>query len=378
MSMPFTSAFAAISPDALDPHRYPPPRRYLLVRDGDDDTRIGVMPAGRVAMLAAAGGAGKTYALIQLAIAVATNGRWLGAWQALGSGRILLALGEEDAEETLRRIWEVAQSLGLSHTDRAACIDRIRVAPLASARIALTDANGVTTPAHADLVGILHTECGPDGWSLVIADPLTRLAGPGAENDNALATALVIALEQLTKAPGYPTVMIAHHTSQAARTGGIVDATASRGVTGLTDGIRWQATMAVVAGTSDVLTLHVGKTNYAPQPPDLALQRGPRGALTLLDPIVARTIGSEVSVATAFVLALVEQQPGISVREIVLAAQTTSGGPGYGKQRVLGALRDLETRGTIFQKKTGRRVEWFAMKPAPTTIAPGQPDGSSN
>ena len=58
----------------------PPPRRWLL-RDARKENRDGVLPLGKVGLLAAAGGVGKTTANTQLTLAVASGTTWLGAFE---------------------------------------------------------------------------------------------------------------------------------------------------------------------------------------------------------------------------------------------------------------------------------------------------------
>lgn len=370
VARPFSQSMARIPALALDRNHRPPPRRYILVRKPDDEADYrngweGVMPAGRVCMLAAAGGAGKTFAAIQLAIAVATGGAWFGAWQAQASGRILLALGEEKTEEVHRRLWEVADSLDLSDADRAMVIDRVWCMALHGKAIRLVDERGDRTPAHADLMDTLKREAGDDGWSLVVLDPLSRVSGSDTESDNSLATAFVTSLEALTEAPGEPTVFIAHHTSQAARQNKSAGATAARGVTALTDGIRWQATMAPVDEENhDLVRLHVGKTNYGKHPPDLMLARGQRGALRAVDPVVlaSHNVGPKAGSTEAVALFLrdvVAATPGLTSDDLEAACKKCNGGPGVGKKDVAAARNHAVRQGLIFDVKEGRSLKWY-------------------
>jgi hypothetical protein len=369
----FTGTYSQIPASALDPRHRPPPRRYLLVREPelqpDDEPQradarewVGVLPAGKVGMLAAAGGAGKTFAVVQLAVAVATGGRLFGSWQAQGAGRVLLALGEEDQDEVFRRLWYVVEDLELSPEERRAILDRVRVMPLAGHPIGLTDDSGGRTPALRELLDLLEKEAGEEGWSLIVLDPLARLAGPGAEADNALGTALVTALETLTQVKGGPTVIVAHHTSQAARQQGRLDATASRGVTALTDGIRWQATMAPTGEDRDILTLRVGKTNYGPHPPDLFLTRSRHGVLVPLPAErVAAVPGNEKRTENvrAWLYEYIKGHPECSTAMQEAAARLENGGPGVGKSALSAARDELQMDGQIVGVKAPRgRVNW--------------------
>lgn len=268
----------------------PAPRRWLLrhpTRDGVDappDQGDGLLPLGKAGALVAEGGAGKTHALMQLAISIATGVRWLGHFHVsheARSGRVLLALAEEDLEEVHRRLFGAADALRLDLPDRRLIAERVVVLPLAGrpvSLIAYAD-DGVTLTDSPELRTIRQrlrddahrTEC---GWSLVVLDPLARWAGPDVESDNAAATRFVQAVEGLVDAPGNPTVLVAHHSSKIARQQGKVDA---RGVTGITDGFRWVATLRNARGE---VMFGQSKSNYSiPMPEELRLSRQRGGLL---------------------------------------------------------------------------------------------------
>ena len=116
----------------------PPKRRYLLTRPDEKGKVRGAVPLGRVGMLAAAGGAGKSWALCQLALSVATGAKWLSTYTVPEPGRVLLALAEEEAEEMQRRLHYAAHELALTPTECDRARDRIVALPLAGRGVALT------------------------------------------------------------------------------------------------------------------------------------------------------------------------------------------------------------------------------------------------
>lgn len=227
----------------------PAPRDWLLMRP-DDTARegaAGVFPAGKVGMLAAAGGAGKTAALVRLALAVATGRPWFdGGWFPPTRGRVLLALGEEDADEIKRRVYNTALQMNLDAAQRANAIANITALPLAGIPLPFVqqgqNGNAVETEGLDAIRDILEKHAG-DGWRLLIFDPLSRFASSDAEKDNAQATRLIQAFECLTSVKGGPGVLVAHHTSQQSRKDGDASTSAARGVTALTDGVRWVASL---------------------------------------------------------------------------------------------------------------------------------------
>jgi len=226
----------------------PDPRRWLLTD---------ALPLGKCGLLAAGGGVGKTTALVQLALAVALGGHkngtprtWLGLPVDPTPGRVLLALGEEDAEEVRRRFYTAAQAERLSPAEAERARENLIIVPLAGVGVALVDENGVPSPVHEELAMTL-TELKGAPWRLVVLDPLSRFAGGDTETDNAAATRLVQAVEALAQAPNGsigPTVLVAHHSSKAGVKEGNADV---RGSSAIHDGFRWVATLTALRCEAD-------------------------------------------------------------------------------------------------------------------------------
>jgi hypothetical protein len=260
----------------------PTPRRWLLWRDPDDDRAIdpradlrgtGVLPRGKVGMLAAAGGVGKTMALCQLALAVATGARWLGLHTPKAGGRVLLALAEEDDDEMHRRLHHAANAMGFDAAQRALAAENLALVPLAGKPVAFVEGDGRGNVTATRALEQLRTRL-DDGepWSLVVLDPLARFAGADAEANNAAATRFVQAIETLVTVPGGPTVLVAHHTTKLSRADGQANnAAAARGASGLTDGVRWVANLDPDGPL--VAVLRFTKSNYSAPAPDLYLRR---------------------------------------------------------------------------------------------------------
>lgn len=261
----------------------PPKRDWLLELPGDNaetgERKTGILPLGKVGMLAAAGAAGKTMALIELALAVATGREWLDTYTTPNPGHVLLALGEEDLEEVRRRIYAAARLMRLTDEQRRTAAERIVVLALAGSRLALTDDHGETTAVFRELQARLHASS--HEWRLIVLDPLSRFAGKDAEVDNHAATACVETLEVLAQTPGKPTVLVAHHTTKASRSadGDASSAAAARGASALTDGVRWVANLEPDRSLPDRLRLTITKTNYSLGAPALTLVRDDGGAL---------------------------------------------------------------------------------------------------
>lgn len=258
----------------------PPPRADPLVTWGDGMRQPLMMAAGRVALLAAAGGVGKTYALVQLALAIATGTKWLGTYDVPKKGRVLLALAEEDLDECRRRLYMGAQALGRPGDEGVDYLlgeVRRHVVPLAlmGRDVAFLGPDGPTA-WHGELEARLSEQ----PWRAIILDPLSRWGGPEIETDAHAATRVVQLLEQLTKLPGNPAVVVAHHTNKGALRDdpGARSQAVVRGHSALVDGVRWVGYLERLArrGRS---RLSVVKSNYGPTPPTLELTRDGSGAL---------------------------------------------------------------------------------------------------
>lgn len=274
----------------------PPKRRWLLSN---------VLPLGKLGVLAAAGGVGKTMAVVQLALSVATGEDWLGTFSISpeGIGRVLLALGEEDAEEVHRRLYNAARAMRLSPDDQKLALERIVVLPLAGTHVALTnaaDSDDIETDGARSLIAKMKAHA--QDWRLVVFDPLARFAGPDAEKDNAAATRFLETAESFCQSPGNPTVLLIHHSAQHARAenGAAADdaSHAARGVTGLTDGSRWVASLRdrkvdlndaeLRRRLGRIAELRIPKNNYAKRTDGVVLLRRSDehgGALMVLDDV---------------------------------------------------------------------------------------------
>jgi hypothetical protein len=305
---PFADRWKPLDPTWLG--EKPPDRTWLLRRPADDkgDTSAGFLPLGKVGMVVAKGGAGKTMALVQLALAVATGRDWLD-YSTPTTGRVLLALGEEDETELRRRVHYAFDAMWPEPTgspdnvkrltrEREAAREAIRrrvvALPLAGLPVAFvrTDPR-LREVSQTEALEYLRKRLADDSgepWRLIVLDPLSRFAGVETETDNAAATRFVQAIESLTEAPGNPTVLVAHHTTKTSRKGEdpALDATAARGASALTDGVRWVLSMLpekpdVPGIPSPFVHLELVKSNYSPPAPRVTVVREDHGTLRTMN-----------------------------------------------------------------------------------------------
>lgn len=269
-----------------------PPPRPALLRLGMNYNAPVFLPRGKVAMLAAAGGTGKTQALVQLAISLSTGLPWLDTFGVDEPGNVVLALGEEDEEEVHRRLYWIGRELGLDAEQRRLVESRVYPLPLTGESVVLVRAVEAFTPEGGRYTEYVETDTSlairelleRTPWRCVILDPASRFMGQDSETDNAAATRFIEVLERYTKAPGRPTVLMSHHTSKTALSG-VTDQGAARGSSALTDGARWQGNLERVARKGGAprpnrARLRTVKSNYTAYPDTpLELMRGREGVL---------------------------------------------------------------------------------------------------
>ena len=240
---------------------------------------VGFLPKGIVAMLVGAGGVGKTHLLAQLAIAVSTGTPWLDTFTTTehcgkeNKGNVFLGLGENQYDDIHRILYKASKKLRVHQPD----ILKEDLLVEASKRIAPFSFCGQQAAFIEDrkpsiyfrnLKMQLEDTAPEDGWSLIILDPISRLMGADAETDNAAATQFIALLEELTiDLPGNPTVLLAHHVSKSSINEEKQSQTAARGVSALTDGVRWQCNFAKDIPkeqneVSNLATLKMTKSNF--------------------------------------------------------------------------------------------------------------------
>jgi RecA-family ATPase len=343
-SSPIDAGWGALDPRFL--FERPAARRWLLRHPSAAGEGDGFLPAGKVGLLVSAGGVGKTHALVSLAVCVATGREWLGHFRVESSGgRILLGLAEEDADEIHRRLYDAAELYELSPDERRQVVDHVVALPLAGQRVALLDADRNETPTYHALRRRLAEDGGSDGFALVVLDPLARWSGPDTEGDNAAATRMLEVVETLTASQGTPSVLVAHHSSKLARRGDGVDA---RGVTGLTDGARWVATLR---NDGPNVLLGLAKSNYSrPMAEDLLLVRERGGTLRVARPdeLAAReTAARQRQVDKAEAKGLLEEQRIATAMAGILEALPSARGPVTSREGLCALIKgDKNIKGT--------------------------------
>lgn len=282
-----------LSPDLV---REDPPVRQYMLRDAN--TGQGVYVRGRVGLLAAAGGTGKTWAATQLAIAQATGATWFGAggWAPTQPGRVLFLAGEEDELEVRRMLHFAARASSLNSDALELMAKNLDAVPLAGADVSLSgnahDA-GLPMTHFAVLLRAHLRKAAKIGrpYTLVILDPLSRFEGPEVEKDAVAATRFVQVVETFTATDcGRPSAIIACHTRKAREGDDNRGADSVRGTSAIKDASRWVGRLEQQerkSDSADLLTLKIVKANGVPpqrRPLVLCRDSENEGALRIATP----------------------------------------------------------------------------------------------
>jgi RecA-family ATPase len=264
----------------------PPPRRWLLVD---------CLPLGKVGLLVAPGGTGKSQLALQIAISVATGVAVADWWQVGEKGRVLALFAEEDEEELHRRVRTILRGVARTPEQEADLRGNLFIRSMTAADNLMTKADSVgsvTRTSYAERLCATVKEL--SDLKLIIIDPASRFRG-GNENTAEDATRFVEALELIAKTTG-ATVLVLHHANKASTKDGEQNQTASRGSSALTDGVRFQMNLALVTdkqatdlgleeGTKhEYIAAKITKSNYAPAGGMVFLRRGEQGVLTYHEP----------------------------------------------------------------------------------------------
>jgi RecA-family ATPase len=260
-----------------------PPRRWLFVD---------VLPFGKVGVIVAPGGTGKSWFLVQAGVSVATGIPLADAWQVGETGSVLMLLAEDDDEELHRRLDVVMGQLAMAgQFDAIAMLrENLIIKSMAGENNLMTEANvahEVELTAYVDRL-IATAKLIPN-LKLIVFDPVSRFRG-GDENKAQDTTRFVEALERVAQATG-ANILCAHHANKGSMNSDDQNQSASRGSSALTDGVRWQLNLATMTKAESTnfgiypnernfyLTATITKNNYAPPQPGIVLKRGTGGYL---------------------------------------------------------------------------------------------------
>ncbi len=235
-----------------------PPEREWLVE--------GMMPYRSITLLSGDGGTGKTLLALQLAVAVASGGYWIG--RTVKSGSVLFVSAEDDKDELHRRIFDVCSQQNVSLLDLP-----IRVSPLVGVDAILAAPEGKlnilkTTALFRGLEAKIR-EFQPE---LVVLDTLADLFG-GDENQRSQARQFVGLLRGFCSRHQTTILVLAHPSL-----GGMARGDGTSGSTAWNNSVRSRLYFKRVKSEvgaeddPDVRVLKVEKANYGPVGEEIRLR----------------------------------------------------------------------------------------------------------
>ena len=263
----------------------PLPEPVVAWREKYEQERI-LIPQGRVGFIIGAGGIGKSFAVLDLALSVASGQPWFGHKEFLSTpGRVLLVAAEDEGAEVAHRLSRMAKDNKRYQPDTRTLLEKnLCVWPRSGKNnclVTMRDGEPVPGPFADTLLRRLNDR---QPWAMVILDPASRHLSPEAEINNWAATDWVRRLEDLAKTvKGNPAVVVVHHTRKSDRRG-TTTAESARGSSALVDGARYVVTLSTATlndldGTrsdegkrsTDIITWRHAKANHGPRAPDIHL-----------------------------------------------------------------------------------------------------------
>ena len=192
------------------------------------------LPAGKVAILSAPGGTGKSYLLLELGMAVAAGEPLIHGLVPNSSGPVRYISFEEDETDIHNRL----AALFNAFNDVPPPVESFFPTALEGENLPLVGRGGVVS---ADSVAWLERQC--EGMRLVILDPLSRLH-EADENNNGEMKSLIRTLIATAKKTRCA-IVVAHHTGKSAVLNGLADAQGShRGASCIVDDPRLAMTLS--------------------------------------------------------------------------------------------------------------------------------------
>lgn len=157
-------------------------------------------PADAYGILGAEDKAGKTWAMLDLAIAVAAGLRWLDHWPIDEAGPVLVFVGEGSERKMLRRLYAIGHHYGLDEAD----VDALPI------RLCMR----VPTLTNAEhLASVMH-ELIANPARLVILDPLYLAAGDTETSQLNKMGVVLGTIQHVAQAAG-AALVVAHHWNKS-------------------------------------------------------------------------------------------------------------------------------------------------------------------
>ena len=310
-----------------------------------------------LALVAAAGGVGKTTTELYEAICIAI-GRDLWGCKVINPGKTLFITAEDSSDLLAARLREIMDAMGLTPDERRIARESIAVWDVSGEMIRLAQLDKSGNIELTDLADSIVTAYQGDNLVQVVFDPVISF-GPGERVINDGEQAIVTACRRIIRGLNC-CVRLIHHTGKANARAGAIDQYASRGGTALPDGCRMVTILSSVRDTTqtppDGFALAPGdsgfvmaraKLSYAPPQPNIWIRR--RGFTfefwTEEHRSADEIIASDASKVEAFI-----KEELLHGRKYTGRALEAVGAIKIPRQRLRTALALLDTSGRIIER----------------------------
>jgi AAA domain-containing protein len=258
-------------------YKEPEPEKFIFKKPGPFNTSEGFMPKGMPCMLISPGGSGKSWALLQAAIAAATGTKWFNYFKCERPIKVVYISAEDSIAQLWRRSRKIffGHNLDMSSNHKDNFNNNFFPIALNGLCLEICDTEGLPTNEYYELEKYLHTM---QEVQLLILDPASSFYGC-SENESKPMRRWITLLHKLTHCPGNPTVLIAHHTNKSAfqktKDNEVnFDQSFARGSSAIADGVRWMACLEKKdTPENDRVLFRLIKSNYSAFPPPLELMR---------------------------------------------------------------------------------------------------------
>lgn len=225
-----------------------------------------LIPGRTVTLLAGDGGTGKSLLSLQLAVAVATDSKWLD--RKVTAGPVLYISAEDDVDELHRRLASIskAQDIGLD------AMDRVTLCSLAGEDALMAFVDARTGILHASpLYDEITRQAEAVEPVLIVLDTLADLF-PGNENDRAQARQFVGLLRGLAMQVDCAILLLSHPSLS-----GLSSGSGMSGSTAWNNSVRSRLYFSRVVSDgyeadTDVRVLRTMKANYGPTGDDIPVR----------------------------------------------------------------------------------------------------------
>ncbi len=329
--------------------RWKPPENLLALEKPVDYVVEGLIPAGKVGALVAAGGTGKTSLQLSLGVAIATGRPFMGL--KVQQGTFVLISSDDTQDDLDGALARVARAMTLTGTELDLVRNKVRLHSLQGLEGEKTfcaSPNGA--PVSTGLENLIaEALAGITDLRLIGLDTLRQFAG-GSSNDEQVVKLTIAGATEVARLKGCA-VLVSHHTGKQSFRDGVQDMYCGSGSAAIADNCRFVLLLQSVTWSDvDGLIRRAGMEKGKP-----LILHSTRGSLLVEPPpplclhrdgfYIGRVAGASLS--RDQVLDERDRDVLRAVRAGATSKNAIAAKVGGNKQAALGRIDDLESRGHL-------------------------------